>query len=178
MTCPTDRRCLPRRRLTLSTSPVISRSPTIKAYPISESALQDQRKPAAAVTDGVACSSPLPALHCHLRQEPSQTRIPAQVIVSLPLTIDLILGTFAGMVRGYDLNIFKYMSLAFDEYGRPFIVLKEQESKTRIKGIDAIKVQSALFSATSSLPSQLPPLSAHLSVPRDSTSWSSHPIRR
>ena len=34
------------------------------------------------------------------------------------------------------------MSLAFDEYGRPFIVLKEQDSKTRIKGVDAIKVQS------------------------------------
>jgi T-complex protein 1 subunit epsilon len=32
------------------------------------------------------------------------------------------------------------MSLAFDEYGRPFIVIKEQDSKTRIKGIDAIKV--------------------------------------
>lgn len=31
------------------------------------------------------------------------------------------------------------MSLAFDEYGRPFIVLKEQDSKIRIKGIDAIK---------------------------------------
>lgn len=33
------------------------------------------------------------------------------------------------------------MSLAFDEYGRPFIVLKEQDTKQRIKGIDAIKVQ-------------------------------------
>lgn len=32
------------------------------------------------------------------------------------------------------------MSLAFDEYGRPFIVLKEQDTKRRIKGIDAIKV--------------------------------------
>ncbi len=32
------------------------------------------------------------------------------------------------------------MSLAFDEYGRPFIILKEQDTKTRIKGIDAIKV--------------------------------------
>lgn len=32
------------------------------------------------------------------------------------------------------------MSLAFDEYGRPFIVLKEQDSKRRIKGVDAIKV--------------------------------------
>ena len=33
------------------------------------------------------------------------------------------------------------MSLAFDEYGRPFIVIKEQDSKVRIKGVDAIKVQ-------------------------------------
>lgn len=33
------------------------------------------------------------------------------------------------------------MSLAFDEYGRPFIVIKEQDSKIRIKGVDAIKVQ-------------------------------------
>lgn len=32
------------------------------------------------------------------------------------------------------------MSLAFDEYGRPFIVLREQDTKTRIKGVDAIKV--------------------------------------
>lgn len=32
------------------------------------------------------------------------------------------------------------MSLAFDEYGRPFIILKEQDTKTRIKGTDAIKV--------------------------------------
>ena len=32
------------------------------------------------------------------------------------------------------------MSLAFDEYGRPFIVIKEQDSKVRIKGVDAIKV--------------------------------------
>lgn len=32
------------------------------------------------------------------------------------------------------------MSLAYDEYGRPFIVLREQDTKTRIKGIEAIKV--------------------------------------
>lgn len=37
------------------------------------------------------------------------------------------------------------MSLAFDEYGRPFIILKEQDTKTRIKGIDAIKVLLHLF---------------------------------
>lgn len=31
------------------------------------------------------------------------------------------------------------MSLAFDEYGRPFIILREQEKKQRIRGIDAQK---------------------------------------
>ncbi|KRX08456.1 GroEL-like apical domain [Pseudocohnilembus persalinus] len=31
------------------------------------------------------------------------------------------------------------MSLAFDEYGRPFIIIKEQENKKRIKGIEAYK---------------------------------------
>ena len=27
------------------------------------------------------------------------------------------------------------MSLVFDEYGRPFIILREQQQKARIKGI-------------------------------------------
>eukprot|EP00008_Paramoeba_atlantica_P010857 CAMPEP_0201482952 /NCGR_PEP_ID=MMETSP0151_2-20130828/7198_1 /ASSEMBLY_ACC=CAM_ASM_000257 /TAXON_ID=200890 /ORGANISM="Paramoeba atlantica, Strain 621/1 / CCAP 1560/9" /LENGTH=530 /DNA_ID=CAMNT_0047865875 /DNA_START=29 /DNA_END=1621 /DNA_ORIENTATION=- len=31
------------------------------------------------------------------------------------------------------------MSLAFDEFGRPFVILKEQEKRERIKGIDAVK---------------------------------------
>lgn len=31
------------------------------------------------------------------------------------------------------------MSLAFDEYGRPFIILREQEQKQRLKGLDALK---------------------------------------
>lgn len=31
------------------------------------------------------------------------------------------------------------MSLAFDEFGRPFIIIKEQDSKKRIKGIEALK---------------------------------------
>ena len=31
-------------------------------------------------------------------------------------------------------------SLAFDEYGRPFIVLRDQEQQTRLSGTDAIKV--------------------------------------
>lgn len=31
------------------------------------------------------------------------------------------------------------MSLVFDEYGRPFIIIKEQEQKSRLKGLDAQK---------------------------------------
>lgn len=31
------------------------------------------------------------------------------------------------------------MSLAFDEYGRPFIILREQDKKARIRGVDAVK---------------------------------------
>jgi len=32
------------------------------------------------------------------------------------------------------------MSLAFDENGRPFIILREQEKKKRTKGLEAHKV--------------------------------------
>lgn len=32
------------------------------------------------------------------------------------------------------------MSLAFDEFGRPFIIIKEQDAKKRIKGVDALKI--------------------------------------
>lgn len=32
------------------------------------------------------------------------------------------------------------MSLAFDEYGRPFIIIREQEKKKRTKGLEAHKV--------------------------------------
>ena len=32
------------------------------------------------------------------------------------------------------------MSLAFDEFGRPYIILREQDKKCRIKGIEAIKI--------------------------------------
>jgi len=31
------------------------------------------------------------------------------------------------------------MSLAFDEYGRPFIIIREQEKKRRVKGLEAHK---------------------------------------
>lgn len=32
------------------------------------------------------------------------------------------------------------MSLVFDEYGRPFVILREQQAKHRLKGLDAQKV--------------------------------------
>merc|ERR1712216_799238 len=35
------------------------------------------------------------------------------------------------------------MSLAFDEFGRPFIIIKEQGAKTRVRGIDAQKANIA-----------------------------------
>lgn len=31
-------------------------------------------------------------------------------------------------------------SIAFDEYGRPFIILKDQDKQKRLTGNDAIKV--------------------------------------
>ena len=34
------------------------------------------------------------------------------------------------------------MSLAYDENGRPFIILREQEKKKRVKGLEAHKVSS------------------------------------
>lgn len=36
------------------------------------------------------------------------------------------------------------MSMVFDEYGRPFIILRDQEQKARVKGVEAIKVRSLL----------------------------------
>ncbi len=32
-------------------------------------------------------------------------------------------------------------SIAFDEYGRPFIILRDQETKQRLSGIEAHKVR-------------------------------------
>lgn len=43
------------------------------------------------------------------------------------------------------------MSLAFDEYGRPFIILKEQERKKRLKGLDAYKSNILAATAVSNL---------------------------
>lgn len=37
------------------------------------------------------------------------------------------------------------MSLVFDEYGRPFIILREQQEKARIKGIEAQKVSPTIL---------------------------------
>lgn len=35
-------------------------------------------------------------------------------------------------------------TFAFDEYGRPFIILRDQEQQKRITGTDAIKVNEKL----------------------------------
>lgn len=34
-------------------------------------------------------------------------------------------------------------TLAFDEYGRPFLILKDQDRKTRSTGLEALKVKIA-----------------------------------
>eukprot|EP01015_Nassula_variabilis_P033526 TRINITY_DN8076_c0_g1_i3.p1 TRINITY_DN8076_c0_g1~~TRINITY_DN8076_c0_g1_i3.p1 ORF type:complete len:562 (-),score=192.41 TRINITY_DN8076_c0_g1_i3:161-1846(-) len=55
-------------------------------------------------------------------------------------------------------NLFFVMSVAFDEFGRPFIILREQERKRRVKGIDAIKGNiTAARSVASTLRSSLGP---------------------
>jgi len=35
-------------------------------------------------------------------------------------------------------------ALAFDEFGRPFIIIKDQSTKKRLKGIEAHKVERAV----------------------------------
>ena len=37
------------------------------------------------------------------------------------------------------------MSLVFDEYGRPFIIIRDQEDKKRLTGLDAQKVHYLLI---------------------------------
>lgn len=32
-------------------------------------------------------------------------------------------------------------SIAFDEFGRPFIILRDQENQKRLTGLDALKVR-------------------------------------
>lgn len=39
------------------------------------------------------------------------------------------------------------MSLTFDEFGNPYIIIREQEKKQRIKGLDAIRVFLGVFAA-------------------------------
>ena len=39
------------------------------------------------------------------------------------------------------------MSLTFDEFGNPYIIIREQEKKQRIKGLDAIRVFCNMFGA-------------------------------
>lgn len=34
------------------------------------------------------------------------------------------------------------MSLTFDEFGNPYIIIREQEKKQRVKGLEAIRVTS------------------------------------
>lgn len=36
-------------------------------------------------------------------------------------------------------------SIAFDEYGRPFIIIRDQDKQKRLTGIDALKVRNVLF---------------------------------
>jgi T-complex protein 1 subunit epsilon len=43
------------------------------------------------------------------------------------------------------------MSLIFDEYGRPFIILREQQAHGRIKGIDAQKANIMAARSVSNL---------------------------
>ena len=50
------------------------------------------------------------------------------------------------------------MSLVFDEYGRPFIILREQQQKASIKGLEAQKANIlAARSVTSLLRTSLGP---------------------
>lgn len=43
------------------------------------------------------------------------------------------------------------MALAFDEFGRPFIILREQEQKSRLRGLDAQKANIAAGKAVSKI---------------------------
>jgi len=43
------------------------------------------------------------------------------------------------------------MSLIFDEYGRPFIILREQQQQARIKGLEAQKANILAARSVSNL---------------------------
>ena len=50
------------------------------------------------------------------------------------------------------------MSLAFDEFGRPYIIVREQEKKKRLKGLDAVKTNlHAALAISQTLRSSLGP---------------------
>lgn len=50
------------------------------------------------------------------------------------------------------------MSLAFDEFGRPYLIVREQEKKRRVKGIEAIRANlSAALAVAQTLKSSLGP---------------------
>jgi len=58
------------------------------------------------------------------------------------------------LIITYRVPFFRYiytMSLAFDENGRPFIILREQEKKKRVKGMEAHKVSQILVSKASQI---------------------------
>jgi T-complex protein 1 subunit epsilon len=64
------------------------------------------------------------------------------------------------------------MSLIFDEYGRPFIILREQQAKARIKGIDAQKANiMAARSVSNLLRTSLGPKGKELFRPKDFNYW-------
>lgn len=55
------------------------------------------------------------------------------------------------------------MSLTFDEYGRPYIIVREQGAKSRLKGLEAQKVRVGLPSGPARC-SQLLPVACRCEV--------------
>jgi hypothetical protein len=70
------------------------------------------------------------------------------------------------------------MSLTFDEYGRPYIILREQEAKRRVRGIDALKVLIGSLSKISLPPRPSPIRSSPHWVRRASTRCSCRPTSK
>jgi len=69
------------------------------------------------------------------------------------------------------------MSLAFDEYGRPFIIIKEGEAKGRLKGLEAQKANILAAKARRTLqPAAAPsPLAASCCATHADSPPSPHP---
>ena len=42
----------------------------------------------------------------------------------------------------YNDSLLPIANLSTDEYGRPFIILKEQQAKARVKGLEAVRVST------------------------------------